>query len=210
MMDGMAVIARAESVWPMHSIPYSQQDKFAGYRQDCSGYVSAVYGVKPGPMGGLTTVTLVTSGAMGEIPVMSLRAGDLVGRCGVGTAGDAGHITIFRQWYNRDPGDSRYWGYEQAGDSPGPNYRVIEWADGYRAYRWREDGFPMSGDTADFAAGNVPVPGQPGKVCGAHVAIGSIWAEVLAIKASLSAGAAAGVKAEDIAAAIIRQLGGRP
>lgn len=185
----------------MGRVPYSQMVRRGYYRQDCSGYVSAVYGAPwDQPPGGQTTVTLVTGGFMREIPVDQLVRGDLVGRCGPDTEGDAGHVAIFDSWVNLDPSDNRFVGFEQSGAGPGPRHGIIEWLDGYRAYRWATGGSSMAGETADYACSHVKVPGGNGAVCGAHVALESIWEDVEALKNG------GGITAEAVAREIIRQL----
>jgi hypothetical protein len=153
------VLRRAQSIWPMKGVRYSQQDLHHpdGYRCDCSGYVSMCWAIPtdaPGSWGGLSTVTLVTDGWMHEIPADQLQPGDAVGKCGPGSAGNDGHIQLFVRWYNDDPHDSRYWCLEQAGGVNGPQQRLMNWIPWYRAYRFRDI-------AADPAPAPAPVPTAP-------------------------------------------------
>jgi hypothetical protein len=137
------VMRRAQSVWPMGGVPYSQTATHPpdGYRQDCSGYVSMCWALPlnaPGSWGGFNTVSLVTEGWMREIRAADLRPGDAVGRCGPGTEGDNGHVQLFVRWYNDDPADSRYYCLEQAGGVHGPRQRLMDWIPWYKAYRFRD------------------------------------------------------------------------
>lgn len=130
------VLTRAAIIWTPHTVPYSQSAVHQpdGYRQDCSGYVSMCWALPPA---GENTVTLVTEGHMTEIAVDELLPGDAVGLCGPGTAGDAGHVQLFERWLNDDPNDSRYYCWQQSGGRKGPTHDLVDWTDGYRAYRFR-------------------------------------------------------------------------
>jgi hypothetical protein len=138
------VIQRAATVWPLGHVPYSQMTvRNPGWRTDCSGYVSMCLNLaKPG----LSTVTLVTDGYIREITQNELRPGDLVGLCGPGTEGDAGHVVVFDRW---DQGHETYWAYEfHGGPQLGPEHSLINYPyhglDGYKAYMYKEitDGPP--------------------------------------------------------------------
>jgi hypothetical protein len=129
---------RAATIWPLGQVPYSQTAvRDPGWRTDCSGYVSMCLDL---PKPGLSTVTLVTDGYLQPITRDELRPGDLVGRCGPGTAGDAGHVVLFDRW---DSGHDTYWAYEfHGGPDPGPQHSLIDYPyrglDGYEAYRYQE------------------------------------------------------------------------
>jgi hypothetical protein len=132
------VIQRAATVWPLGHVPYSQMTvRNPGWRTDCSGYVSMCLNLaKPG----LSTVTLVTEGYIREITQNELRPGDLVGHCGPGTAGDAGHVVVFDRW---EQGHDTYWAYEfHGGPQLGPKHSLIRYPyhglDGYKAYLYKE------------------------------------------------------------------------
>lgn len=189
MISRAEIIWRARNLWPLESVPYSQNTLSQnGYRQDCSGYVSMCWGLDPSAFGwgGGTTVTLVTSRAMREIPRADCQPGDAVGRCGPGTGGDFGHIVLFEKWLNNDPNDSRFWVLEQMGDAKGPisrywNFDTLpaEW----RAWRYtglKGEAMGIEGqqakDLADagFVARSVS-NAEGGGVVGLHVAAGEAW-----------------------------------
>jgi hypothetical protein len=139
------VLARSR-LWPDRSVEYDQQAIWRdGYRQDCSGYVSMCWKIPPAEndgWGGQSTVTLVSLGYMREISVNDLLPGDAIGICGPETAGDFGHIVLFRGWLNSDPNDDRYYCSEQMGGTYGPVHSVRNYPyDGYggnwRAWRYR-------------------------------------------------------------------------
>lgn len=101
---------------------------------DCSEYVTDVLGIETDE----NTVSLVTEGWIYEIPIPSLRPGDMVGLCGPGTDGRYGHIQFFDGWLNTDPNDNHYWCWEQA-PAIGPRRSLVDWPIGvYKAYRFRD------------------------------------------------------------------------
>jgi cell wall-associated NlpC family hydrolase len=130
------VLRRAATIWPLGDVPYSQTTvRDPGWRTDCSGYVSMCLNLA---QPGLSTVTLVTEGLIREITRDELCPGDLVGRCGPGTAGDAGHVVLFERW---DEAHATYWAYEfHGGPENGPQHSLIHYPyhgqDGYQAYRY--------------------------------------------------------------------------
>lgn len=93
-------IARAQS-WVDERVPYSQSsyhtNQYGTYRQDCSGYVSLVWGLATS----FTTYTLPSIAH--PIAKEDLRSGDIMLR--------PGHTLIFDKW--ADAGRSSYWAYEQ-------------------------------------------------------------------------------------------------
>ncbi|WP_156391573.1 MULTISPECIES: hypothetical protein [unclassified Nocardioides] len=93
-------MARAQS-WVDERVPYSQgslhTNEFGTYRQDCSGYVSLVWGLPTS----FTTASLPS--VAHPISKGELRAGDIMLR--------AGHTLIFDRWAN--PSRTSYWAYEQ-------------------------------------------------------------------------------------------------
>lgn len=199
MITRAEILWRATHLWAVGSVPYSQSSLASnGYRQDCSGFVSMCWALDTNAFGwgGGTTVTLVTSGVMGEIPRADCQPGDAVGICGPGTGGDAGHVVLFDCWYNNDPNDDRFWVWEQAGGTSGPLHRVWNFANmgaEWRAWRYKNingssSNIPSSGgssmalegqqakDVADagFVARSVPSPEGGGNV-GMHVAAAESW-----------------------------------
>lgn len=138
-------LARTGTLWPYHGVPYSQNRRWESlYRQDCSGFVSGLWGVPtdgPGSWGGYSTVTFVSQGIIVPIHASDLKMADAIGRCGPNTGGNGGHITWFEAWYNHDPNDNRAWIWEQSGNpNPGPNRRLVDVAEmltrGYQAWRY--------------------------------------------------------------------------
>lgn len=171
MVTRSEVIRRAGSLWPMGSVPYSQSTMHQpdGYRADCSGYVSGCWGIPlnaPNSWGGQNTVTLVTDGWMHEIAINDLKPGDAIGLCGVGTAGNGGHVQIFGSWLNNIPNDNRHYIYEQAGGRPGPTRRLVDWTGGYRAYRFRDIADDPAAPAPAPAPAAPPYPLPPGDVFG--------------------------------------------
>jgi len=132
------VMRRAATVWPLGHVPYSQMTvRNPGWRTDCSGYVSMCLDLATP---GLSTVTFITEGYLHEITVDELQPGDLVGDCGPGTGGDAGHIVVFDHW---DQGHVTYWAYEfHGGPEQGPEHSLIHYPyyglDGYKPYRYKD------------------------------------------------------------------------
>jgi hypothetical protein len=132
------VMRRAATIWPLGHVPYSQMAvRNPGWRTDCSGYVSMCLDLaRPG----LSTVTFITEGYLLEITADELQPGDLVGDCGPGTGGDAGHIVVFDHW---DQGHVTYWAYEfHGGPDQGPEHSLIHYPynglDGYKPYRYKD------------------------------------------------------------------------
>lgn len=139
------VMRRATSLWGgLGQTPYSQDVIKDGYRTDCSGYVSGCWGLTADVghdfWGGLNTVTLVSSGIMGEIDPNDLLPGDACGNCGPGTEGDSGHVVLFAGWDNDNPDDNHYHCYEQVGGTNGPVYSHYDWPypgeTNWKAYRY--------------------------------------------------------------------------
>lgn len=126
-------------LWPDGTVPYSQT---TGYpRHDCSGYVGNLCWAILPPV---STVTLVTSGWMYEIPFADRKKGDAFGHCGPNTEGNAGHI----QLYLYDTATGLYIA-EQSGGPPGPRHHAIKsLAPGYKTYRFTgiTDGPVTTGD----------------------------------------------------------------
>jgi hypothetical protein len=141
------VIRRAANIWPLGHVPYSQMAvRNPGYRTDCSGYVSMCLDLGTP---GLSTVTLVTEGLIHEITAAELKQGDLVGCCGPGTGGNAGHVVVFDRWVQAH---TLYLAYEfHGGMELGPEHSTLHYPynglDGFKAYRYKEivDGQPVNG-----------------------------------------------------------------
>lgn len=134
MVTRQEILTRCETAWGgMNKTPYSQDVIKGGYRTDCSGYASLVWGVPAGRWGGANTATLVSEGWMYDIPKTSLQLGDAVGVCGPGSEGDAGHIIIFKEW--ADGARTKFWGFEQAGGQTGPTFHQFSISHWPKAYR---------------------------------------------------------------------------
>ncbi|SLN00982.1 cell wall-associated hydrolase [Brevibacterium yomogidense] len=106
-----AIIDRARH-WTSQNIAYSMYDYFPDpdgvqYRTDCSGFVSMAWGLDSS----LSTVTLPD--VAHPIAKEDLQPGDILLKGGPGTAGAAGHVTIFEGW--TDESMTSYNGLEQAG-----------------------------------------------------------------------------------------------
>lgn len=139
------VLTRMRTVWPTGQVPYSQDELHEPdmYRQDCSGCVCMAVALPldyPGSWGGLSTVTMVTTGLWAPLGSWDdLQLADVVMIGGPGSAGDAGHVMLFEAWYNSDPNDSRAYIWEQAGGVDGPRRRLVDLAtangQGYEPYR---------------------------------------------------------------------------
>lgn len=147
-MNGDQILARARSLWPAYSVPYNMEAMRDGYRTDCSGFVSMVLGIPAsgdGRWGGESTITLPRW--LDPIDVNDLQPGDIIGCLGPGTGGADGHVVIFEKWLNDDPGDDRYYCFEQSGDGPGPRHSVRTYPyDGLANYRaWRPKNKTTSG-----------------------------------------------------------------
>ena len=80
------ILARANG-WVKQRVPYSQRGYFAGYRRDCSGFVSMAWRLS-------TSYTSRTIGSRAKsIPVSALKPGDAVIT--------PGHVAIFAGWKDR-------------------------------------------------------------------------------------------------------------
>lgn len=102
------VINRAQS-WVDARVMYTTGVNFfgvaAGYRSDCSGYVSYALGIA-GP--GLDTVALANPFVSTRISKGALRPGDYLDK---GFAGNNGHVVLFAGWTSS--ARTSYWGYEE-------------------------------------------------------------------------------------------------
>ncbi|WP_330275665.1 hypothetical protein OG205_08360 [Lentzea sp. NBC_00516] len=106
---------------PNHGpVPYSQQSRFEGYRQDCSGYVSMAAKIdQPGKI----TTDLADRLHSKPISLAELRWGDIIVNT-VGDTADGRHVVIFEKW--ADPYRTAYHAYEQRGVH-GTTYRVLRY-----------------------------------------------------------------------------------
>jgi len=92
------MLARAE-VWVANHVPYNQGATYNGYREDCSGYVSDIWGLaKPG----YTTFTLPE--VSHQITKAELQPGDVL-------LDVQEHVVLFGGWANSE--QSQYTAYEE-------------------------------------------------------------------------------------------------
>jgi hypothetical protein len=91
------IISRGQ-YWIKKHVPYNGDTTYPDpdgvkYRTDCSGFVSmALHTTAPG----VSTVGMINIAK--EINPKDLQPGDFVGVLGEGTAGSAGHVTLFLSW----------------------------------------------------------------------------------------------------------------
>lgn len=125
-MDDSQIVARAYSTWELGTHPYV----LGG--DDCSAFVSAVLGIPRED-----TVTLVSKGII--VPVVGVaRPGNFLGRCGEGSGGANGHITIITK-----VDLAGYWVMEQRGGTVGPTegfYATKDIPDDWAVYMLKEGG----------------------------------------------------------------------
>lgn len=91
-MENWQIVDRGQTLWgPPMSVEYqmSGTNSPTRHRPDCSGYVSMCLDL---PTPGLDTVSLVTTGTIVPIDWADATPGDLIGICGEGTLGAAGHV----------------------------------------------------------------------------------------------------------------------
>ncbi|MFJ9519390.1 hypothetical protein ACIRPK_14095 [Kitasatospora sp. NPDC101801] len=106
---------------------YSQGAITDGYRVDCSGFVSAAWGIPPGSYGGLNTDALMTSKYSYEISKKDLQPGDAL------INGD--HTILFGGWANAE--HTKYIAIENAGQA-GTVSRVSTMDNRYGFYRRKD------------------------------------------------------------------------
>jgi hypothetical protein len=142
------VVART-GLWLPNTVEYSQSetDSPTGHRKDCSGYVSMCLDL---PTPGLSTVSLVTSGAVYPIGWEEIQPGDLIGHLGEGTSGNDGHVRLY---IGRTESGAYQW-WEQAIGSTGPDLSTsanidTSWYAPYRYVNIREDDMGLQEWTAD-------------------------------------------------------------
>ncbi|GAA3035335.1 FG-GAP-like repeat-containing protein [Actinokineospora globicatena] len=116
------VMARAK-VWVDRALPYDNDDRTDGYRQDCSGMVSMAWALESKYE---WTATLGSKGT--QVTKAQLKAGDML--LWVNPSGGMGHVRIFGGW--KDGTQSRYWVYEQT--PPKAIYHEYNWADTVASY----------------------------------------------------------------------------
>jgi hypothetical protein len=107
------VLHRAQT-WVGIGLDYNQSGSYAGYRTDCSGYVSMAWHLSQS----LTTNTFASAGVTTSIGKSDLEPGDALLN---DSAGNSGHVVLFDKW--SDTAHDSYMGYEFTGS--GVHYREI-------------------------------------------------------------------------------------
>ncbi|WP_405018510.1 hypothetical protein OHV05_17440 [Kitasatospora sp. NBC_00070] len=130
-MDGLdadrkAILERAMKRVDM-KLGYSQGAITDGYRVDCSGFVSAAWGIPPGSYGGLNTDALMTSQYSYKISKNDLQPGDALI--------NSDHTILFGGWAN--PEHTKYIAIENASQA-GTASRVVTMGDSYGFYRRKD------------------------------------------------------------------------
>ena len=141
------VLKRSGEGWPKNGVPYNQGKLWAdaggtdddGWRQDCSGYVSMCLGLPrsaPGSWGGYSTETLATHDLIFQLgSTLELLPGDLIGRCGPGTAGGGGgHVALYIGPPNPKTASFLVRDHGGSGDALGWDERTVKLGS-YRAWR---------------------------------------------------------------------------
>lgn len=155
------ILRRARAV-PQRSDSYSQSrldndGPNAGYRPDCSGFVSYCWNCPksgPGTWGGYSTASFVTvqyapgqPGIMYPIPRSELRPGDAIGHCTPTSGGNGGHIAL---WLGKSGNQEHILDH---GGGMGPLDHTVTWGVGsgwnsaskIRAFRFRGVESPSGG-----------------------------------------------------------------
>jgi hypothetical protein len=161
-----AVLGRAHD-WVVKRVRYSQSSTFAGYRRDCSGFVSMAW-----KLGRSYTSSTIRAVAV-RVPLSKLRPGDAVHT--------SGHVAIFVRWANA--ARSRYVAMEesQPGRPAMHHVRSIgRSATGLRYRRIAED---------PIVVAVAPAPQPP--LTGVSAAVASAWTAAAGMVASGSVPATA-------------------
>ena len=98
------MLSRAEE-WYHARVRYNEHGEHDGYREDCSGYVSFVWGLSDDG-GGYRTSDLYEVST--SIPKKNLTRGDVM-LCSSKDNGD-GHVALFDRW--ADNTETKWWSYE--------------------------------------------------------------------------------------------------
>jgi hypothetical protein len=110
--DRKLVLRRAQR-WVDLRVPYSQSRWFAGYRQDCSGFVSMAWVLRASYPTGM--MDLIAK----PIPKWALEPGDIL----LNNSSTYPHVVLFGGWMNK--AHTRYLGFEQIGSAGRPVRRVL-------------------------------------------------------------------------------------
>jgi cell wall-associated NlpC family hydrolase len=115
------VLARAHT-WVVKRVTYSQSARYAGYRRDCSGFVSMAWHLG-------TSYTSRTIGAVAKrVAISQLRPGDAVHT--------PGHVAIFVRWKNK--AKRTYIAMEEAQSGRPALHHVLRIGSGATALRYRK------------------------------------------------------------------------
>lgn len=106
---------------------YSQGAITDGYRVDCSGFVTAAWGIEPGSYGGLNTIALMQPNVSEKISKSELQPGDALI--------NDGHTILFGGWANAE--HTKYIAIENAGQA-GTVSRVATMGSEYGFYRRKD------------------------------------------------------------------------
>lgn len=140
------ILDRARS-WADAVVPYSQSAYHNGYRTDCSGYVSMVWGLSENAWTGNLADYAV------PISRSDLQPGDILLFHNAANPVSGSHVTIFEKW--ADSSHTSYVGYEQT--PPGTKHRTIPYAyftnsSSYKPYRYK--------NVTDGGGGGTTSPGS--------------------------------------------------
>ncbi|WP_441247641.1 hypothetical protein [Kitasatospora sp. McL0602] len=143
-----ATIIQRARTWVDIGLKYNQAGSHAGYRTDCSGYVSMCWQLDRSD----DTTGFVPSGEAVFITKAALRAGDALLN---DAPGNDGHIALFESW--DDSSQDSYTGYEFSGS--GVHHRSIP----YPYFSGHGTFLPVRGTkTVDSPEGG-PVPPPPNR-----------------------------------------------
>lgn len=177
------ILRRARAV-PQKSDDYSQSrldgdGPNAGYRPDCSGFVSYCWGCPtagPGTWGGYSTASFVTvafapgkPGIMYEIPRSELQPGDAIGHCTPTSGGNDGHIAL---WLGKSGSKEHILDH---GGGMGPLDHTVTWGTGsgwnaankIKAFRFRGVEGSPSGGVPPMTPATIPA-GAPFPLASGH------------------------------------------
>jgi hypothetical protein len=114
------VLTRAHS-WVVRKVTYSQTSRYAGYRRDCSGFVSMAWQL------GRSYTSRTIQAVATRIPLSQLRPGDAVHT--------PGHVALFVAWANR--ARTRFVAMEEAQWGSPALHHVVSLERGSTALRYR-------------------------------------------------------------------------
>lgn len=221
-MTTASQIVSNTALWPANTVWYSQSGAASPtrHRPDCSGYASMCLGL---PTPGENTVSLLTMGIVRPITWAELAPGDVVGRLGIGTGGDLGHVMVVT---GVDHAGGTYDVMEQGGGY-GPDRNTYDIGDGqgraflpYRLSTLEDDMADIetimwvtSGVAADGSGYLDPnkVPNGPQRWAAAQAVqhnIRAVQEQITALAGTIkAAGAGGGVDVDVLADKVVARLG---